>query len=107
MVQWAFGETPLCIVGSPEDTPPVMSLRGLRQGNPLVQLLVVFALQPVLERVDAACEEAPLVSYLYYTSIVVKLTPAPGAFRPLFVSDAGVRSIWLDPRRFQVRHLRR
>ena len=51
----------------------------------------------MLERVDAACEEAPLVSYLDDMSIVGKLTPAAGAFRRLGVDDDGVRSIGLEP----------
>ena len=54
-------------------------------------------LQPVLERVDAACKEAPLVSYLDDMNTVGKLTPAAGAFRRLCVADAGVRSIELEP----------
>ena len=37
-------------------------------------LFFALTLQPVLERVDAACEEAPLVSYLYNMNIVGKLT---------------------------------
>ena len=67
MVQWAYGEeTPMHIVGVPEGTSPVMSQRGVQQGNPLGPLLFALTLQPVLEQVqqvDVACEEAPLVSY--------------------------------------------
>ena len=49
MVQWAYGEaTPLHIVGSPEVTPPVMSQRRVRQGNPWGPLLFALTLQPVL-----------------------------------------------------------
>ena len=99
MVQWAYGnETPLHIVGAPAGTPPVMSQRGVRQGDPLGPLLFALTLQPVLERDDAACEEAPLVSYVDDTSIACKLTPAAGAFRLLCVDDDGVRSIGLEPR---------
>ena len=39
-----------------------MSQREVRQGNPLDPLLFALTLQPVLERVDVACEEALLVS---------------------------------------------
>ena len=99
MVQWAYGdETPLHIVGAPEGTPPVMSQGGVRQGDPLGPLLFALTLPPVLERVDATCEEAPLMSYLDEMSIVGKLTPAAGAFRRLCVDDDGVRSTGLDPR---------
>ena len=59
MVQWAYGdETLLHTVGAPEGTPP----RGVRQGDLLDPLLFALTLRPVLERVDAAYEEAPLVS---------------------------------------------
>ena len=61
-------------------------------------LLFALTLQPVLERIDAACEEAPLVSYLDNMSMVGKLTPAAVAFRRLCVNDDGVRSIGLEPR---------
>ena len=99
MVQWAYGdETPLLIAGALEGTPPVMSQRGVRQGDPLGPSLCALTLQPVLERVDAACEEAPLVVYLDDTSIVGKVTPVAGAFRRLCVDDDGVRSTGLEPR---------
>ena len=65
---------------------------------PLDPLLFALTLQPVLERVDAAYEEAPLVSYLDDMNIVGKLTPAAGAFRQFCVGDDGVRSIGLEPR---------
>ena len=70
----------------------------MRQGDPLGPLLFALTLQPVLERVDAACEEAPLVAYLDDMGIVGKLTPAAGAFWRVCVDDAGVRSIGLEPR---------
>ena len=99
VVQWAYGdETPLHIVGAPDGTPPVMSQRGVRQGDPLGPLLFALTLQPVLERVDATCEKAPLVSYLDDISIAGTLGPAAGAFRRLCVDDDGVRSIGLEPR---------
>ena len=68
----------------------------MRQGDPLGPLLFALTLQPVLDRVDAACEEAPHVSYLDDMNIVGKLTSA--AFRRLCVDDDGVRSIGLEPR---------
>ena len=90
MMQWVYGEeTPLHIVGAPEGTPPVMSQRGVQQGNPLGPLLLALTLQHVLELVDAACEEAPLVSYLDDMNIVGKLTPAAGAIRWPCVEDDG------------------
>ena len=61
-------------------------------------LLFALTLQPVLERVDAACAVPPLVSYLDDMSIVGRLTPAAGAFRRLCVDDDGVRSTGLEPR---------
>jgi len=42
-------------------------------------LLFALTLQPVLEQVDAVCEEVPLVSYLNDMDIVNKLTPAAEA----------------------------
>ena len=78
--------------------PPVMSQRGVRQSDPLGVLLFALTLQPMLVRVDAACEEAPLVAYLDDMGIVCKLTPADGAFRRLCVDDDGVRSQGLEQR---------
>ena len=101
MVLWACGkDTPLHIVVAPEGIPPVMSQRGVQQGpgDPLGRLLFALTLQPVMEHVDAACEEAPLVSYLDDMNIVDNLTPAAGAFRRLCVDNDGVCSIGLEPR---------
>ena len=75
-----------------------MSQRGLQQGNPLGPLLFAHTLQPVLERVEAACEKAALMSYLDDMSIMGKLALAAGAFRRLCVDDDGVCSIGLEPR---------
>ena len=61
-------------------------------------LLFALTLHPVLERVDAACEEEPLASYLDDMNIVCKLTSAAGAFRRLCVDDDGVCSIGLELR---------
>ena len=85
-------------MGAPEGTHPVMSQRGVRQGDPLGPVMFALTLQPVLEQVDAACEEAPLVSYLDDMNIVGKLTPAAGALRRLCVDDDGVRSVGLEQR---------
>ena len=87
--------TPLHIVGAPEGTPPISSQREVRQGDPLGPLLFALMLNHVLERVDAACEEAMLASCVISDDmrIVGKLTPAAGAFRQLCVDENGVRSI--------------
>ena len=98
MVQWAYGdESPLHIVWAPEGTHSVMSQRGVRQSNPLGPPLFALTLQPVMRRVDAACEEAPPVMYLDAVNIVGKLTPAASSFRRLCVDDDGFRSIGLEP----------
>ena len=98
MVHWAYGEeAPLHIAEAPEGTPTVMSQRGVRQGHPLDPPLFAHTLEPVLDQVEAAWEEAPLV-YLDDMNIVGKLTPAAGAFQQLCMDGDGVRSIGLKPR---------
>ena len=74
-----------------------MSKRAVRQDDPLGPLLFAPTLQPVLEQINAACEEAPLVLYLVNMPLSGKITPAFGAFRRLCMDDAGVRSVGLDP----------
>ena len=64
-------------------------------------MLFALTLQHVLERVDAACEVAPLVLYLDDMNIVGKLTPVAAPFRLLCVDDDGVRTIGLEPRLFK------
>ena len=68
------------------------------RANPLVALLFALTRQPVLERIDAACEVAPLVSYQDDINNVGKLMRAAGSIRQPYVDDDGVRSIRLEPR---------
>ena len=71
----------------------------MRRGDTLGLLLFTLTLQPVMQRVDAACEDdATVLSYLGDVSAVVKLTPPSGAYRRLCVDDDGVRSIRIEPR---------
>ena len=96
--RWCSGRTGmkrLCTLWGPQRAllPSCHSV----ECDPFGPLLFALTLQPVLERVDAACEEAPLVSYLDDMSIVRKLTPAAAAFRRLCEDDDGVRSIGLEP----------
>ena len=88
-VQWVYGEeSPLRIVGYPEGTPPGMSQRGVRQGDPLgPRFLSALTLQHVMDQVHAACGQAPLVSYLDEMKIVGKLTLAAGVLGQLFKSQ--------------------
>ena len=58
----------------------------------------MLTLQPVLDRVDVACEEAPLVSYLDDMNIVGNVTSLACAFRQLCMDDDGVHSIAVEPR---------
>ena len=64
----------------------------------ILSQLFELTLQPVLEQVDAVCEEAPLVSYLDEMNTVGKLTPAACAFRRLCVDDDKVGIKGLEPR---------
>ena len=70
-------EETLHIVAAPESTPPIITKRGVRQGDPLDPLMFALMPQRMLERSDTACEEAPRVSYLDDVNIVGKLTPTP------------------------------
>jgi len=88
---WYADEMPLHIAETPEQ-----SQRGSQHGDPLGR--VVLTVQPVHERVDAACDEAPFVAYLDDMNIIGKVTPAAGACGRLCVDDDGVRSIGLEPR---------
>ena len=74
-----------------------MSERECSRAAPLGLLLFTLKLQPVLERVDAACEEAPLVSYLADMNMVGKLAPASRALQRLCVNSNGLRRIEVEP----------
>ena len=73
-----------------------MLQRGVLLDETLVLLVVALTLQPVLEWVDAASREAPLVPYGVDMNNCGKVMPASGLFRHLCMDDAGVRSIRVD-----------
>ena len=101
VVQWAYGApSALHIVGAPEDTEPVLSQCGVRQGDPLGPLLFALALQGPLEKAVEAVPEASFIAYLDDCNVVGH----PGALKQAFRRLCGrgphsVRSIGLTVRR--------
>jgi hypothetical protein len=50
------------VEGAPPDTPPILSRKGVRQGNPLGPLLFGIVLQSVLESTNAAHEDSHVLA---------------------------------------------
>jgi hypothetical protein len=63
LVCWIYRQhSNLWVEGAPPDTPPILSRKGVRQGDPLGPLLFGIVLQSVLERTNAAHEESHVLA---------------------------------------------
>jgi hypothetical protein len=63
LVCWLYGQhSNLWVEGAPPDTPPILSRKGVRQGDPLRPLLFGIVLQSVLESTNAAHEDSHVLA---------------------------------------------
>lgn len=93
---WAYGQpSRLHVSGAPAGTPPIMSERGVRQGDPCGPLFFALTTQDQLEKVALLYPEAPPIAYADDTFVQGSAASVIPAFHAL--CDLGA-DVGLNPR---------
>jgi hypothetical protein len=83
-LSWAYGSPSRVLLrGAPHDSSPVLSISGVKQGDPLNLLLFAFTLEGHLQRVATAHPAAQIVTYFDDITVVGPAAVAAYAFEAL------------------------
>ena len=93
-VTWAYSNpSRLWVNGAPPDAPPLWSMAGVRQGDPLGPLLFALVLQAVLLKVRSDHPDAPALAYLDDGTIMARVDAGVAACRT-FIAECAPHNLF-------------
>ena len=96
-VTWAYKQpSRLWVNGAPPGAPPLWSMAGVRQGDPLGPLLFALVLQAVLVKLRDEHAGAPALAYLDDCTIVARVDAGVAACRT-FIAECAPHNLFTAP----------